>query len=326
VRVGDRVQLYYYQQLPTGERFPADGSFWTAEDFILPREYAPQDDLGPGISSTQVALNDAQASASMNKFLADYFSADALPITMVTMASGTLEDERKRVENWFRNKLKGLRQAAARVLGITGDVKIEKLTSDLRNFDFDKIDEHIATNVAHAFKIPKTVLTSQDQNFATASAEYRKFLELTVIPRCSYYESILNPYLAEFGQHIAFDPEEMAEFQEDEAARAASLKTLIDSGVPLEAALDILGFDLSENAEAILQKKFAQDAEPTPPALGPDGQPLPGGDPSAPQYNLTTKPPMPAKPEMPPKPVKAITIQDEKLRKLVAHSLGLNGH
>lgn len=263
-------RLYFYQQMPTGERFPQNQQFWTVEDFLYAREFNPNDDLGAGISSTEVALNDAQTSASMSKFLADFFTADALPITLVTMAAGTQADEAKRVESWFKKKLRGLRDAASRVLGITGDVKIEKLTSELKSFDFDKLDDHVATQVAHAFAIPKTVLTSQDQNFATATAEYRKFLELTVIPRCKYYQAIVNEYLIEFGQRIEFDPEELPEFQEDEASRAASLKSLVDSGVPLEAALEILGYDLSDEAQAILDKKLAEDAKPKPPQLIPN--------------------------------------------------------
>ena len=265
-------ELLFWQQLPTGERFPKSG-FWTADDFIYIREFNPLDDLGPGVSAAQVALNDSQTSYATSKFLSNFFSSDALPVTMVSLPSGTQSSERERVENWFKKKLKGLRGRSERVIGVSGEVKLEKLTAELKTFDFPSIDNHALEQVAHAFDIPKTMLSTSSANYATAQVERRIYTEDTIVPRCKIYEQYLNAFLADVGQRIEFCPEELPEMQEDETVRAGSLKTLVDAGIPLLAAIDMLGYDLSEDAETIIQEaeKKKEEAANKPPMLPVNG-------------------------------------------------------
>jgi hypothetical protein len=144
------------------------------------------------------------------------------------------------------------------------------------------VDTHAIQNIAWAFDIPKTVLTADSANRATADTEYRTFVDHTLVPRCKYYESVLNPYLAEFNQRIEFAPEELPELQVDESDRSDSLGKLVTAGIPLRAALDILGYDLSEEAEAELdkaerekeenKKKMEKQLEEKPDPNNPNGQ------------------------------------------------------
>jgi len=244
-------ELLFWQQLP-GERFPKSG-FWTKDDFVYFREFNPNDDLGAGIAAAQVAMDDAASSASVSLFLSNFFGSDAIPVTMVVMPEATENAERDRVETWFKRKLKALAGSAQRVLGIRGDIKLEKLTSNLKDYDFTSIDKHATDQIAHAFEIPKSILTAESTNYATAQVERRIYLEDTIAPRCKMFEQVLNPFLAEIGQRLEFVPEELPEAQESEAERASSLKTLVDASVPLLAALDILGYDLSEDAEKLIK-------------------------------------------------------------------------
>lgn len=270
-------QLQFWQQLPTGERLPREG-YWTVDDFIYLKDFNPLDDLGPGISAARVALGDAKIMGSVTTFLANFFSSDALPVTMVVIPKGASKAEVDRVENWFKKRIQGFTRGLQRVLGVTSDIKIEKLTPELKTFEFDKVDNHAVDNVAWAFDIPKTILTSASSNFATAATEYRSFLDYTIIPRCRYYESMLNPFLAEFGQRLEFNEQELPEMQEDEVKRADALDSLVTAGVPLEAALDILGYDISPEAQKILDKHFAEKKkEPPPPnpLLPADGNLIP---------------------------------------------------
>jgi ATP-dependent helicase YprA (DUF1998 family) len=62
------------------------------------------------------------------------------------------------------------------------------------------------------------------------------------------------------GLQLVFNWEQMDVFQEDEEQRAGSLLQLRQAGVPLEAAMSILGYDLNEDQEAMLQN--AEVAEP----------------------------------------------------------------
>jgi HK97 family phage portal protein len=286
-------ELRFWQEDPnSGKKYPASG-YWTKEDFLYFKGFNPLDDLGPGISAAQSALTGAQIMGNTSTFLSKFFESDALPVTMLMMPQGTQPTEISRVEGWFKRKLRGMtRGLSERVLGVTGDVKLERLTSELSSFDFDKIDNHSISQVAWAFGIPKTVLTADSANRATAETEYGTFLSNTIVPRCRFYESILNPFLEEFGQRLEFAPEEMSALQEDETARATALKALVDAGTPLVAALDILGYDLSDDAQAAIDKMLADKEKAkliVPPPQAPSS--------AIPSSPLPAEPP---KPEIPP--------------------------
>jgi hypothetical protein len=64
------------------------------------------------------------------------------------------------------------------------------------------------------------------------------------------------------GLRLQFKPDSLSIMQEDEEQRANSLKTLVDAGMSLEMALDILGYDLPEGIEL-------REPKPEPPAVLP---------------------------------------------------------
>jgi phage portal protein BeeE len=314
------ISLRFYQQVQGGGRFPRTG-YWTLDDFLYMRSFNPLDDLGAGISPAQVALGDSQILQSVTSFLGNFFSADALPVTMITMPSGTDSGERERVEGWFKSRLLGMRKSAARVLGVSADIKIDKLTSELKTFSFDMVDTHAVQGVSDAFGMPQSLLRSQSgANRAISDNERESYLNDTIIPRCKFYERALNPFLEEYGQRIEFAPEELPEMQVDETTRATSLKALVDSGVPLKAGMDILGYDLSDEAQAEIdaaEKKKEERANRVPELaqqIGADGKPI---APSPTPAGGNGKPAQPPLEQI----VKA-TLQEAKLEGEIGNWLG----
>ena len=256
-------EYLYYQLLPYGKRFPEQGEFWTVDDFLYFKDFNPFDDLAEGISATEVALDNARLAGGVSKFLADFFRNDALPVTMVVMPSGVQDPERERVENWFKKRLRGIRNQVQRVIGVSGDVKIEKLTSDLEKFAFEKVDAHTVECISDAFELPQSLLRSTSgANRSISDNERRSYLEDTIIPRTNFYERILNPFLKEFGQRIEFAPQELGEMQENEVNRSTALKNLTGAGIPYLAALDILGYELSDEAQKIIDDDLKEPEEP----------------------------------------------------------------
>jgi hypothetical protein len=302
-------EMLFWQVLPTGERYPKNKDFWTVDDFLYFREFNPLDDLGFGTSATAVALGNSEISSGVTSFLSKFFGADAVPITMVGMPSGTQPAEIARVEGWFKQKIAALRgNKSQRVLGVSGEVKIERLTNDMETYDFGTVDTHALQGISDAFDIPQSILRSDSgANRSISDNDMASFLNNTIIPRCKYFESVINPFLADFGQRIEFAPSEMAEMQVDESDRAGSLKSLVDAGIPLLAALDMLGYDLSEDAEKMIeegQKKKEEMANrianaPKVPAPVAPGQPKPGEeDPNAETPDPEEEPDEPVKAEL----------------------------
>lgn len=258
LRNGD---LSFYQMLSDGRRNPSNRN-WTKEEILYLREFHPLDEVNPGVSAAALALGSSQISGAVTNFLSDFFSADALPVTLITMPAGTGDPERDRVETWFKKKVNGMRKAAARVLGVTKDVKVEKLTSDLSTFDFDKVDTHAEQGVSDAFGIPMSILRSDSgANRSISDNDRRSYLNDTLIPRTKFFEDAFNPFFKNLGVRLEFVPEELPEMQEDESTRAQSLNDLIGAGVPLLAALDILGYDLSDDTRLIIEESVKQKQE-----------------------------------------------------------------
>ena len=101
-------------------------------------------------------------------------------------------------------------------------------------------------------------------NFATKQGDDFSFIQDTIAPECRWIASVSNrQLLAPMGLRLRFKPESLSIMQEDEEQRAGSLKALVEAGVSLEMALDILGYDLPDGIE------LREPAAPTPPPLLP---------------------------------------------------------
>ena len=249
-------QLQFNQQTG-GMRFPSKG-YWTQNEMIYLREFNPSDDIGPGISPCEVALPNAQLMEYITRFAKHFFQYGAMPVTVASIPGNPIQAERERFETKLKQMITNVRNAF-RVIATSGEVKFDKLTPEIDTMALEQLDIHAVNNIAWAFDIPKTLLTSDSANSATAGIEYRNFLAHTISARCKFYESRLNKFLNEYGCRIEFAVQELDEMQEDETNRALSLKYLVETGIPLKAALDILGYDLSKYAmdelEEALKKK-----------------------------------------------------------------------
>lgn len=247
-------RLLFYQQLPDGKKYPKDG-YWTLEDFLYFRAFNPFDDLRDGISATEVALGDAKTLGAVTDYLSSHFINDAVDITLLS-SKGMSKTSGDALKFWFKSVLKKLgRHSSERVIAVDGEVKIDRLTSSLKDSAIDIVDTHSMRGVADAFGMPTSLLRSDSgANRAISDNDRESFLNDTIIPRTKFYESILNPFLEEVGQRIEFAPQEMPELQVDETERAGSLAAMVNAGVDLLVAMRTLGYDLEEEDWKILEK------------------------------------------------------------------------
>jgi HK97 family phage portal protein len=248
-------------------------------------EFDPTQDILPGVSSAEVSLASSQLLRYMVKFAGAFFEGGAMPVTMLAMENVS-DDERVRVETWFKRSVTAVKNAF-RVLGVrAGMVTPSVLTPPMKDLVIPELYQQARREVALAFEIPQTMLEDA-ANFATAKEHRLSFYEDTIKPRAMMLEDIINQQLlAKDGLKLAFDFEELSIFQEDEANRASSLSALTGAGVPLNLAMDILGYELDEDQLAMLnaeterkelaaeemRQRFAgaQNQPPQPPQEQPD--------------------------------------------------------
>jgi hypothetical protein len=91
-------------------------------------------------------------------------------------------------------------------------------------------------------------------NFATAGVHDLQYWQNTIRPRCPKFQNVINnQFLKGTDIRVEFTPDELDVFQEDEAQRATSLQSLVNSKLPLRLAMEILGYDLTEEQWAMLE-------------------------------------------------------------------------
>ena len=252
----------FYQQIGN-KRYPTQG-VWTDDDIVFIREFHPTDDVGWGISPASVALGSSQLSFYLSRVASLFFEQGAMPLTIATIAglSSNPEDENnKRVQGFFRRAMTSI-SSAFRVLAVGNDVKMQTTQAPLKDMVIPELKQQARKDVALAFEIPVTLL-DDDANYATALEHKRGFYDETIIPRATMLAEELNrQWLSGLGFEIVFAPEEMDLYQEDEAARAASLGQLV-SAINIDPttarfAMRVLGYDLSEEQQAELDAMIAE--------------------------------------------------------------------
>ncbi len=217
------------------------------------RYWNPSDDLGPGVAPMQVAMGAAKLAVSALSHANSFFENGALPgILLHTDQTYLNESEAERIESQWNKWTQGLKNTW-KAIALTSGLKPEVVTPPLKDLVIPEIEASVRQQIAVAFGIPQTLLEDA-ANFATAVEHRKSFYTETIIPECGQLETTMNEQLFEgLGLHMAFQPEQLEIMQEDEAARAVSLKSLVDSGLPLRLAMEILGYDLTDEQWAMLE-------------------------------------------------------------------------
>ncbi|MGB8644030.1 MAG: phage portal protein [Anaerolineae bacterium] len=267
------------------EQYPKTAQgYWTDEEMHFWREYHPTDDVRFGVSAAANALQDARLLFYLTRMASTFFETGAMPAAIVPLPPGTDAETEKKINDWFKRALTGVRNAF-RILalrtGPNGLLQPVVFSPDLKKYETPELRDDAVDGIAWAFDVPKTLLTAGSANRATADNEFRHYLTQTIVPRAEWYQDDMNRFLAEAGSpyRVIFAPDEITELQEDEQQRAQSYAFYVGAGMPHEVTAAILGIDVPSNAQAawdaFLQKQRAQaDKPPAPPtAIQPAAEP-----------------------------------------------------
>ncbi len=239
-----RLVNSFWQQLPQG-RYPVKGDYWHDDEMIYIKGFNPSDDIGPGISASMVALRSAQVQHYLSQFFAQYFEAGAMPTLIIGMPSNTESSEVNRVENWFKQRINGIRRAFG-VIAVSGETKPQFISPKLTELELEKLRQSAILEISSAFGVPKTLLTSDSANYATAVTEYRTFAAYTLAGRTAFYERHLNRFFQDYGYRIEFDIQALPEMQEDEAQRSQAFRNYVEGGMSPVLASNVLGVNIPE--------------------------------------------------------------------------------
>ena len=219
---------------------------WDSERMLFMREFSFVTEVGNGLAPAQVALPAANLRIAMQDFASGFFSSGAQPMTLLTIAGNPAPTEIDRTERFFKRSMQGVRNAW-RVLAMRSEVTVQPITPAINTMAMPEMHETTTREIAAAFGIPLSLLTSDSANYATAQSDMRLFYENTIKARLMMYEAALNEQvLGAMGLHIKFTPEALSIYQEDEAERSGALLNLVNAGIPLNNAMLILGYAVED--------------------------------------------------------------------------------
>lgn len=229
-----------------GLTFSQAGKVWPESDMVYVKEFSYSDDVTSGASTVQACLNDAGLMNYQTRFASRFFENGAMPIILIS-ADGTLvEDETKRIQNFFSKLASGVGNAW-RVLATRTKLTPAVVSQDLDKMTMPELYAQATSNIANAFGIPVTMFMGDD-NYASADSHRMGFWQDVIRPRAKLIESAFNRQVFKpLGMELEFSFDEMDIFQTDEVERASAFATYVNAGVNPEVVKEMLGIDAPED-------------------------------------------------------------------------------
>jgi SPP1 gp7 family putative phage head morphogenesis protein len=231
--------------------------------FALPN---PLHETIPGRPAAQAALAAAGLLYAIDAFGSAFISRGAIKATLLTAPVGTSPTERDRLRAWWRRAFGGIGNAFGTEV-ISSEVKPVIVGEGLEQLNNGELTRAKQEEIATSLGVPHSLVFSNAANFATASQDDMHFYDKTVIPSFSFLAEVLNEQLlGPQGFALELRPESMSIYQEDEKERAASVGALVQAGMSLVLALEILGYDLTDEQWAQM-KEIPEPVAPSAPVV-----------------------------------------------------------
>ncbi len=218
-------------------------------------------EVGPGPGWVSTVLTEANVSHSINQFSSEFFERGAMPATVLSVEGNPPRDELDRLQEWWRRLVAGVKRAFETV-AVKASVKPIVVGYPTKDLAMPELMGVVRQQIAVAAGVPQTMMEDA-ANYATAVEHRQSFYSETVVPEATKIQSVLNQQLFDsLGLRAVIDWQSLDIFQKDEAERAASLTHLVNAGVPLDLAMQMLGMDLpGEMTYDDLQARLNDDAE-----------------------------------------------------------------
>ncbi len=225
--------------------------------FFPPDAYT---EIGPGSTSpAKAALAAAGTLYYLDQYLAAYWARGAIKAMVLSIKGGGTQAEKDKLKEWFK-KLTGGVQRAFDTLTLNAEQVTPTIIGDgLEGLQNSGLTAQMREDISTALGIPQTILFSTGAGGLGGGGvvqedTFRLYNE-TVVPQAEFIVDVLNEQqLKAQGFTLKLHPEEMDVFQEDEAARAAAFSAYA-AHMPARVAMDILGIEISEEAEAMWVEK-----------------------------------------------------------------------
>lgn len=222
----------------------------------------PTVEQGPASSyPVKAAMSSAAVLKHLDDFLASYFESGLQRAYLLkNKGSSQLTGEKGKeqattIKNWFNNLVKGKR-GRFETLIVDGGIEVETIGDGLEGLSESNLTTEMREDISAALGVPQSKLFKKPGGLGDSQeSDNKTFYEDTILPECAWIEAALNEQLFGPGLTLVFTPQKMALFQRDEVERAASFKTLVEAGIPLETAAAMVGLDVPAGMPLTAEKR-----------------------------------------------------------------------
>ena len=240
------------------EKKAASGEIEWKRNEPIPKVYTPDEivyfwypdpyvEMGPPSSwPVKSALHACGVLANLDEFAKNYFGRGAIKAMLFSM-QGASRDTAKEFESWWNRYITGITNAFRTKVMNAESVTPVVVGEGMKELENVSLSQEKREEIALACSIPMSILFADAANYATANQDKRNWYEDKVIPESRFVASILNEQLYEpMGLRLVFHPETLDIMQEDEKERSMALGYLYNAEVPLDIAMRVLGFELTD--------------------------------------------------------------------------------
>lgn len=212
--------------------FEPDVVTWTTDEVVRFKCISPLD-LIDGIGPLRGALSAVDANQSMANYEMALFANNGVPDWLMTVPGPLSDDEIKRLEGRWQQQYGGTRnRGKMAILRNARDIDLKQIGASNKDMQFTEGRPWVRDEIAAAFDVPKSILTTDEVNRANADAGQHQYARMGLQPRLCRIESVLNEFLVpryDPSLFLAFDnpvPEDDAfELQEDIGLVTAGIYT-----------------------------------------------------------------------------------------------------
>lgn len=211
----------------------------------------PSVDVGADVAPAAVAMRAAGVLDNLDSYLESFFDGGAIKATLLRVKSVANENEKKKLEAWWKKTLSGVKNAF-RAAAVSADVEPMVIGDSLADTVNPELRDQALMDVLIAMEVPASKILANAANYATAQQDELSFLTDLVIPEA---ESIRDSLNAQFygaqGLELVLLPEKMPAFQAAELAKAQAINALTSDPVITQ----------SEARQMLGREPLAPDAE-----------------------------------------------------------------
>jgi len=227
-------------------------------------------EMGPGQSLESRASLPAALLRESDKVLTMLYEQGLILPTIVRAETNPPEAEKDRVLDRIRRVLSGSANAH-RAEVFNAGLTFERIGTTPSEMDMTALDAGNQMDVSAVADTPKGILTGEANNRSVLDRLTANWIMYTIAPRAERIAYALNHHVFKpAGFEMRFQPEQLSILQEEEHERSQSLLNLVNAGLPPMVALEVLGYDLTDEQRAMIADSMqpvieVQAPEPPPP-------------------------------------------------------------